>query len=111
MGKQDEQRDDPLAPEVTMELLKAELLATVSHELRSPLASIKGYAATLLRHSRRISSEERQEFLLAIAEASNRLEICIHRLLGMSELGFGALRCDGAPTQLAHLAPEDITAV
>ncbi|HCJ35323.1 MAG TPA: hypothetical protein DHV65_13640, partial [Ktedonobacter sp.] len=33
-----------------MELLKAELLATVSHELRSPLASIKGYAATLLRH-------------------------------------------------------------
>jgi len=29
-----------------MELLKAELLATVSHELRSPLASIKGYAAT-----------------------------------------------------------------
>ncbi len=29
-----------------MELLKAELLGTVSHELRSPLASIKGYAAT-----------------------------------------------------------------
>ncbi len=30
-----------------MELLKAELLGTVSHELRGPLASIKGYAATL----------------------------------------------------------------
>ncbi len=38
-----------------MELLKAELLATVSHELRSPLASIKGYAATLLRHDARPS--------------------------------------------------------
>jgi signal transduction histidine kinase len=36
-------------------LLKAELLATVSHELRSPLASIKGYAVTLLRHESRIS--------------------------------------------------------
>jgi len=45
-----------------MELLKAELLATVSHELRSPLASIKGYAATLLRHEDRISREERREF-------------------------------------------------
>ena len=44
-----------------MELLKAELLGTVSHELRSPLASIKGYAATLLRHERRISREERHQ--------------------------------------------------
>jgi signal transduction histidine kinase len=31
-----------------MELLKAELLGTVSHEQRSPPAPIKGYAATLL---------------------------------------------------------------
>src|SRR5579885_2314517 len=44
-----------------MELLKAELLGTVSHELRSPLSSVKGYAATLLRHERRISREERHE--------------------------------------------------
>src|SRR5256885_3309775 len=48
-----------------MELLKAELLATVSHELRSPLASIKGYAATLLRHEHRIARDERHEFLVA----------------------------------------------
>jgi K+-sensing histidine kinase KdpD len=60
-----------------MELLKAELLATVSHELRSSLASIKGYAATLLRHERRISREERHEFLLAIKEASDRLAAVI----------------------------------
>src|SRR5258708_8045913 len=37
-----------------MELLKSELLATVSHELRSPLASIKGYPATLLTHRSRL---------------------------------------------------------
>src|SRR5207248_10900667 len=42
-----------------MELLKAELLATVSHELRSPLASIKGYAATLDRKSTRLNSSHR----------------------------------------------------
>jgi K+-sensing histidine kinase KdpD len=56
-----------------MELLKAELLASVSHELRSPLTAIKGYATTLLRHERRISREERHEFLLAINAASDRL--------------------------------------
>src|SRR6185312_2675167 len=49
-----------------MELLKVEWLATVSHELRSPLTSIKGYAATLLRYESRISREEQHEFLLAI---------------------------------------------
>ena len=59
---------------VDMELLKAELLGTVSHELRGPLASIKGYAATLLRHEHRLAREERHQFLLAIHEASDRLE-------------------------------------
>jgi len=66
------------------ELLKAELLATVSHELRSPLASIKGYTTTLLRHSQHISSEERHEFLIAIGSACNRLETIVNRLLEVS---------------------------
>ncbi len=94
-----------------MELLKAELLATVSHELRSPLASIKGYASTLLRHGRRISPEERHEFLLAISGASNRLETSINRLLETSELETGAIHIERSPTDVGHLAREAITAV
>jgi signal transduction histidine kinase len=70
--------------------LKAELLGTVSHELRSPLAAIKGYAATLLRHERRLAREERHEFLRAIVEGSDRLELLIGQLLEMSELSTGA---------------------
>ena len=94
-----------------MEFLKAELLATVSHELRSPLASIKGYASTLLRQGRHISPDERQEFLLAIAEASNRLEIGINRLLEMLALETGVVHIERAPTNVAHLAREAMTAV
>jgi signal transduction histidine kinase len=71
--------------------LKAELLGTVSHELRSPLAAIKGYAATLLRHERRLGREERQEFLRAIVEGSDRLEVLISQLLEMSELSTGTV--------------------
>src|SRR5881227_3323569 len=93
-----------------MELLKAELLATVSHELRSPLASIKGYAATLLRHERRISREERHEFLVAIAAASDRLERSIDRLLEMSQLESGTLSIERSPVDVVRLAHEAIIA-
>ncbi len=94
-----------------MELLKAELLATVSHELRNPLASIKGYAATLLRHERRISREERHEFLLAITEASDRLAGVIDRLLEMSQLETGDINIELTVVNLAYLVREAITAV
>lgn len=94
-----------------MELLKAELLATVSHELRSPLASIQGYAATLLRHERRISREERHEFLLAITEASTRLAGVIDRLLEMSQLETGDITLELTTVNLAYLVREAITAV
>ncbi len=94
-----------------MELLKAELLATVSHELRSPLASIKGYAATLLRHERRISREERHEFLLAITEASDRLAAVIDRLFEMSQLETGDITIEPTVVNLAYLVREAITAL
>lgn len=102
MEAQEKQEDGIPTPEV---------MAMVSHELRGPLASIKGYASTLLRQGRRISSEERQEFLLAIAEASTRLEISINRLLEMSELETGAIHLERAPTNVARLAREAMTAV
>jgi signal transduction histidine kinase len=94
-----------------MELLKAELLGTVSHELRSPLASIKGYAATLLRHKRRISREERHQFLLAINEASDRLEVVIERLLEMSQLETGEVTLQRAPLNLTRLVTEAMAAI
>ncbi len=94
-----------------MELLKAELLATVSHELRSPLASIKGYAATLLRHEQRISHAERHEFLLAINEASDRLAVVIDRLLEMSQLETGTIAITTSAVNAVHLVREALTAI
>lgn len=91
-----------------MESLKAELLASISHELRSPLAVIKGYAATLLRYEERLSGEERHEFLVAINEASNRLEWAITRLLEMSQLSTGNVSLQRSDVDLGYLAREAI---
>lgn len=92
------------------ELLKAELLATVSHELRSPLASIKGYTTTLLRHEQRISPEERHEFLLAINGASAQLETIVDRLLEVSQLETKTVRFEPIAINLIHLVQEALTA-
>ncbi|HEV7236827.1 MAG TPA: ATP-binding protein [Ktedonobacteraceae bacterium] len=94
-----------------MELLKTELLATISHELRSPLASIKGYAATLLRHEQRISFEERHEFLLAINESSDRLAVLIDRLLEMSRLETGTIALERTEINLPYLVRESMMAL
>src|SRR2546429_3035330 len=67
-------------------LLSTEILANMSHELRGPLTSIKGYAATLLRHEHRLSPEERHAFLQAINDAGDQLALLLDRFLELSQL-------------------------
>jgi signal transduction histidine kinase len=98
-----------LAAERAGDHLNAELLGTVSHELRSPLAAIKGYASTLLRHERRLPREERQEFLAAIDEATIRLETIINRLLEMSELETGHAVLDRFAMDLVPVVRDAVT--
>src|SRR5579884_3203694 len=72
-------------------LLPSEILATVSHELRSPLTSIKGFTGTLLRHEQHLSSQERRDMLVAIDEASNRMARLLDRFFELSQLETGSL--------------------
>ena len=91
--------------------LKAELLGTVSHELRSPLASIQGYAETLQRHEKRLPTAERHEFLTAIQQAGKRLSMIVDRLLLLSELDTGSYPLKRTPVDLARTVREAMAGI
>ena len=91
--------------------LKSELLGTVGHELRTPLAAIKGYAETLLRAEERLDAAERHEFLQAIDEASKQLEMLINRVLEISQLETGTVRPRLELLDLGPLISEAVAAI
>lgn len=72
-----------------VERMKSALLATVSHELRAPLANIKGYVSTLLAEDVRWDPAEQREFLTTISSESDRLERLVRDVLDMSRIEAG----------------------
>src|SRR5579871_5337181 len=88
-----------------------DLLSIISHELRSPLATIKGYAATLRRHEQRLSPAERREFFDAIDDASDRLTRIVERILELSQLEMGLVALVREPVAYSRLVREAIAAV
>lgn len=73
------------------EQLRSALLSSVSHDLRTPLASIIGSTTSLLEYGSSFSEENRQELLTMIADEARRLDRHIQNLLDMTRLGQGSL--------------------
>ena len=71
--------------------IRAALFASVTHDLRTPLASIKASASSLLEEGVPFSQEQRQELLRTILEESERLNRLVANLLDLSRLRAGAL--------------------
>jgi two-component system sensor histidine kinase KdpD len=72
--------------------LKSALLAAVSHDLRTPLASIKASATSLLDDSVEWDAATRRDFLTAIDEETDRLTLMVSNFLDLSRIEGGALR-------------------
>lgn len=80
------------------EELRASLLATVSHDLRTPLASITGAATTLRGSGVELGPQVREELLGSIVEQADRLERLVANLLDMTRVeGMVAPSCDWVP--------------
>jgi two-component system sensor histidine kinase KdpD len=72
--------------------LRAALLSSVSHDLRTPLSSIKAAASSLLQEDVQWDEEARQSFALAIEHEADRLNRLVGNLLDMSRIEGGALK-------------------
>lgn len=71
--------------------LRAALLSSVSHDLRTPLTSIKAAASSLLQDDVQWDDEARRSFTLAIEHEAERLNRLVENLLDISRIESGAL--------------------
>lgn len=83
---------------------KNALLAAVSHDLRTPLASMKVAVTTVLEPSLNLSGSQRHQLLETVNGEVDRLSGMIDHLLDLSRLESGAFRLSQEHVDLTHLA-------
>jgi signal transduction histidine kinase len=82
---------------------KTTLLAAVGHELRTPLAVIKGYASTLLQDDVVWTQADQQQFLQTISKESDRVARLVSNLLDLSRQEAGLLSLKCSPVHIPDL--------
>jgi PAS domain S-box-containing protein len=87
---------------------KTTLLAAVGHEIRTPLAAIKGYASTLLQEDVDWPLADQRSFLQTISSESDRLARLVSNLLDLSRQEAGLLLIKRVPARLSALVEHTI---
>jgi len=95
---------------VRLERLKSEFVATASHELRSPLTSIKGFVELLAATGDRLDDRQR-EFVDIIELSTNRLVDLVNDLLDVARVEAGRVEIHRRPTDMADAVREVATLI
>jgi signal transduction histidine kinase len=90
--------------------LRADFVSLVSHELRSPMASVIGSAQTLQMRWRELSPEQRESFLALIAHETSRLAALIGDVLDTSRIEAGTFSYTFEDVDLAELVRDSTAA-
>ena len=80
---------------------RSDLVATVAHELRSPLTGVKGFVATLLSKWDRLNDEQKKLMLTTVNSDADRLTRLIAELLDVARIDTGRLSLHPRPIEFA----------
>jgi two-component system sensor histidine kinase KdpD len=83
-----------LAVEAETERVRATLLASISHDLRTPLAVMAGASSSLAESGERLRPEERIELARSLFEQARKMTEHVSKVLQMTRLETGALALD-----------------
>lgn len=83
---------------------RSDLVATVSHEIRSPLTSVKGFTRTLLLKWDRYSDEQKLTFLATINEDADRVTRLLKELLDVSRIDANRVQLHTSGTDVGQIA-------
>ncbi len=86
--------------------LRRELVANVSHDLRSPLASMQGYLETVLIKDEKLQAEERRRYLQIIFDNTKRLGTLVSELFELSKLDAKQIQPEVEPFSIAELTQD-----
>jgi signal transduction histidine kinase len=91
--------------------LQDDFIATISHELHTPLGFIKGYTTSLLRSDTTWDPATQREFLTIIDEESDHLMNLIDRMLDSARLQSGSMSMDFQPVRMDSLTRDVVMRV
>ena len=94
-----------------LDLMKDEFIALVSHDLRTPLTSIRGYIELLLEGLAGDLSDEQRRWLDVIDRNSSRLLRLVADLLFIAQLDAGKIALDPGEVRVGEVAAETVEAV
>jgi signal transduction histidine kinase len=86
-----------------------DFLSIASHDLRTPIAIIKGYAATMSAAWDSVPDDDKRTYVATIGRQADRLARLVSDLLTMSQLDAGAVEPELGPVDLAALVDELIS--
>ena len=89
-----------------LERQRSDFLAIVSHELRAPLAAIKGSAATVLGDTLALDTAEMVQFFRIINQHADQMNALVSDLLDVARIRAGTLQVNPVPTQITGLVDQ-----
>jgi len=90
---------------------RSDLVATVAHELRSPLTGVKGFVQALLNRWDKLSDEQKKLMLTTVSSDSDRLSRLIAELLDVARIDTGRLQLYPRPSDVTVLVRRVVDSV